>query len=59
MQNTAFLTINDVPVLADAQGHFDTEFTPPPGYEIFKINISDRFGRTKTVLLHVVAAPAP
>jgi len=54
VQNAAFLSINDVPVLADAQGNFDTELTPPPGYEVFKISATDRFKRTKTILLHVL-----
>ena len=54
VQNAAFLSVNDVPVRADARGHFDTELTPPPGYELFNITAADRFGRVKTVLLHVV-----
>ncbi len=54
VQNAAYLSVNDVTVLADAQGNFSTKLTPPPGYEIFKVTVEDRFKRSHTELLHLV-----
>lgn len=44
-QNIAFLTINDAPAFTDLQGNFTLTLAPPPGYTVFTVAASDRFGR--------------
>jgi len=44
-QNISFLTINDNPAFTDEQGHFFAVVSPPPGYAIFTVAATDRFGR--------------
>jgi len=54
VQNAAFISVNDTPVLADSLGNFNTKITPPEGYGILKIYVADRFGRNRTKLLHIM-----
>jgi hypothetical protein len=51
--NISFLTINDVPAFTDEQGHFTEELSPPPGYAIFTVAATDRFGRRATAQVHI------
>jgi hypothetical protein len=44
-QNISFLTINDSPAYTDESGHFSQVLSPPPGYAIFTVAATDRFGR--------------
>lgn len=44
-QNISFLTINDAPAFTDESGHFSETLSPPPGYAIFTVAATDRFGR--------------
>ena len=44
-QNISFLTINDAPAFTDEAGHFFEVVSPPPGYAIFTVAATDRFGR--------------
>ena len=44
-QNIAFLTINYAPAFTDAHGNFSVTLVPPPGYSVFTVAASDRFGR--------------
>ncbi len=44
-RNISFLTINDAPAFTDEQGRFLVRLSPPPGYAIFTVAATDRFGR--------------
>lgn len=44
-QNISFLTINDAPAFTDESGRFSEVLSPPPGYAIFTVAATDRFGR--------------
>jgi hypothetical protein len=44
-QNISFLTINDAPAFTDESGKFSEILSPPPGYAIFTVAATDRFGR--------------
>ena len=44
-RNISFLTINDAPAFTDERGRFVTQLSPPPGYAIFTVAATDRFGR--------------
>lgn len=48
-QNISFLTINDSPAFTDEAGHFSETLSPPPGYAIFTVAATDRFGRRASV----------
>lgn len=52
-KNISFLTINDNPAFTDEEGHFMEALSPPPGYAIFTVAATDRFGRTARVEVHV------
>ena len=43
--NISFLTINDAPAFIDDRGHYALRLSPPPGYAIFTVAATDRFGR--------------
>lgn len=44
-ENISFLTINDSAAFTDESGHFVKTISPPPGYAIFTVSATDRFGR--------------
>ena len=44
-QNISFLTINDKPAFTDERGHFSLLVSPAPGYTVFTVAATDRFGR--------------
>ena len=52
-QNISFLTIDDAPAFTDQQGHFSERLTPPPGYAIFTVAATDRFGRRTSAQVHI------
>jgi hypothetical protein len=52
-ENISFLTINDAPAFTDPQGRFSERLTPPPGYAIFTVAATDRFGRRTSAQVHV------
>ena len=52
-QNISFLTIDDAPAFTDQQGRFSERLTPPPGYAIFTVAATDRFGRHTSVQVHI------
>lgn len=43
--NISFLTINDAPAFTDETGKYSVQVSPPPGYAIFTVAATDRFGR--------------
>ncbi len=51
--NISFLTINDAPAFTDQTGHFSQQLSPPPGYAIFTVAATDRFGRRTTAHVHI------
>ena len=52
-QNISFLTINDAPAFTDEQGRFALRLSPPPGYAIFTVAATDRFGRRASAEVHI------
>ncbi len=52
-QNISFLSINDAPVFTDDTGKFSEQVSPPPGYAIFTVAATDRFGRRTSANVHI------
>ncbi len=52
-RNISFLTINDAPAFTDKAGRFALRLTPPPGYAIFTVAATDRFGRRTSAQVHI------
>ncbi len=52
-RNISFLTINDAPAFTDENGRFTEQLSPPPGYAIFTVAATDRFGRQAIALIHI------
>lgn len=52
-RNISFLTINGHEAFIDETGHFTQDISPPPGYAIFTVQASDRFGRKATAQVHI------
>lgn len=52
-ENISFLSINGKPAYTDEQGHFSETLSPPPGYAIFTVAATDRFGRRMTREVHI------
>ncbi len=52
-RNISFLTINDSPAFTDEDGRFSETLSPPPGYAIFTVAATDRFGRKGRVRVAV------
>ena len=51
--NISFLTINDAPAFTDKNGRFTEQLSPPPGYAIFTVAATDRFGRRASAEIHI------
>ena len=52
-KNISFLTMNGAPAYADETGRFFATLSPSPGYAIFTVSASDRFGRRATSQVHI------
>ncbi|TSC68218.1 MAG: hypothetical protein G01um101456_724 [Parcubacteria group bacterium Gr01-1014_56] len=52
-RNISFLTINDAPAFTDESGRFSERLSPPPGYAIFTVAATDRFGRRAIAHVHI------
>ncbi|HYF13045.1 MAG TPA: hypothetical protein VD928_01980 [Candidatus Paceibacterota bacterium] len=52
-ENISFLTINDAPAFTDEEGYFMERLSPPPGYAIFTVAATDRFGRRASAQVHI------
>lgn len=52
-RNISFLTINDAPAFTDEQGRFSLRLSPPPGYAIFTVAATDRFGRRASAQVRI------
>jgi hypothetical protein len=55
-QNISFLTINDRPSFTDQKGNFSELLSIPPGFAVFTVAATDRFGRrtSKEVAINVL-----
>lgn len=51
--NISFLTINDAPAFTNEEGRFSVHLSPPPGYAIFTVAATDRFGRRAIAHIHI------
>jgi hypothetical protein len=52
-QNISFLTINDRAAFTDEAGHFTQILSPPPGYAVFTVKATDRFGRRASAQVRI------
>ena len=52
-ENISFLTINDTPAYTDESGRFTQVLSPPPGYAVFTVAATDRFGRSARAQVRV------
>ncbi len=52
-ENISFLTINDTPAFTDEHGIFSVLLSPPPGYAIFTVSATDRFGRKASAQVRI------
>jgi hypothetical protein len=52
-QNISFLTINNATAFTDEDGNFSTTLSPLPGYAIFTVQATDRFGRRASAKVRV------
>jgi hypothetical protein len=52
-ENISFLTINDEPSYIDETGHFTQMLSLAPGYAIFTVSATDRFGRRASEQVHI------
>jgi hypothetical protein len=52
-ENISFLTINDQAAFTDERGYFKHVLSPPPGYAIFTVTATDRFGRRASAQVRV------
>lgn len=52
-RNISFLTVNGKPAYLDEHGQFLETLSPPPGYAIFTVTASDRFGRQSSKQVHI------
>ncbi len=51
--NISFLTINGLPAYVDETGRFEEALSPAPGYAIFTVAATDRFGRQISREVHI------
>lgn len=51
VERVAHLRLNDGKIFADSQGHFREQLLLSPGYNIIKLEASDRFGRQVNQLI--------
>jgi hypothetical protein len=52
-RNISFLSINDAPAFTDETGKYSVQVSPPPGYAIFTVAATDRFGRRASAEVHI------
>lgn len=52
-ENISFLTINDRSAFTDEKGHFAQVLSPPPGYVVFTVKATDRFGRRASAQVRI------
>ncbi len=54
IKNVSFLSLNDYQITVDPSGVFKEKLLLSPGYNIMKLEIKDRFGRTEVQFLEVL-----
>ena len=52
--NVASITLNGSPIFIDETGIFKEKLIAPSGYSIMKLEVRDRFGRSKTEYVHLI-----
>lgn len=52
--NVSSITLNDSPIFVDETGVFREKLIAPSGYSIMKLEVRDRFGRSKTEYVHLI-----
>lgn len=52
-KNIRSITLDDRPISVDNKGHFAEKLLLPSGYSIIKLEVEDRFGKTREKFLHV------
>lgn len=52
--NVSSITLNDSPIFIDETGVFREKLIAPFGYSIMKLEVKDRFGRSKTEYVHLI-----
>lgn len=52
--NVSSITLNDSPIFIDENGVFKEKLIAPSGYSIMKLEVKDRFGRSKTEYVHLI-----
>jgi hypothetical protein len=52
--NVASITLNDSPIFIDETGVFNEKLIAPLGYSIMKLEVKDRFGRSKIEYVHLI-----
>ena len=52
--NVSSITLNDSPIFIDENGIFREKLIAPSGYSIMKLEVKDRFGRSKIEYVHLI-----
>ncbi len=52
--NISYISLDDRPIYIDSEGKFREEFLLANGYNAIKIEVKDKFGRTKEKVIEVV-----
>jgi hypothetical protein len=53
-KNIAYITLNDRQIFVDNEGNFNEELLLAPGYNIWKVEAKDKFGRTVSKKIELV-----
>ena len=53
-KNVARISLNDRPIFVDASGQFKEQLLLEPGYNVWQVSGTDKFGRTVTKTLELV-----
>ena len=53
-RNVAFISLNDRQIYVDDKGYFDEPILLSPGYNMIRLNVKDKFGRSRQNILELV-----
>lgn len=56
-RNISEITLNGNPIFVEEQGVFERLVPLAPGYAVIDVSVKDRYGRTKTILVHGTYTP--
>ena len=57
-ENANYLALDDKPIFTDKDGRFDEKMLLSPGYNIIKLNASDKFGKKTEKIIQVILKEA-